>query len=734
VARFSPLVLPVLVVFALLGSWSQRAAALESDEGPSIFEDRPETLVQERDEAEEDRIRAAALFAEGRLRFQREDFAGALRRYQRAWRSDPESMVILREIVDLALSRKMRRSAEGARYAVILAERAPLDPTFVRRVALHLTQQGETERAAALYEKSFELEKEKPIRGDGVLVRMEAGRLFLLAGDYEKAANHFELVTEALKKPDEFGLSDTMRESILDKADQTYAMFGEAFRMADRFDEAVAMFKKSHEAKADAALLELRLARVAEKKGDVEAAFTHLKKALAKNVETTSGQQYAVLSDLLKKKVKDEAETQKQLIERLEKLYAKNPKDALLAYYLADSYREAGNLKAAEPIYRKQLDEKPSLDGYEGLIDIYTRQEKVEELAGILGEALVAAGSLQQLDEVVDKLVADKELVDKYLNSVLKRGTEDAKQLVDGAALAAALIALKTDNVDLGVKLFELALKADKPDREQTVTTWGLQLFMEDKNEQAADVFRRGLDEGWLPDDKPESHFYLAWTSEMAGRTDEALTAAKKAAELDPDSPRFKSRVPWVLYHAKRYDEAEKQYLKLLKEFDSDHRTAGVREAMREARFVLSNICVHQDRIADAEEWLEQVLDEYPENIGAMNDLGYLWADEGKHLQRAYGMIQKAVEAEPDNVAYLDSLGWVLYRLGRYEDAVRELEKAAASDDPDGVILDHLGDAYLKANQKEKALETWRRAVEQLEADAEKRNEVERKIKEHFTE
>ena len=58
---------------------------------------------------------------------------------------------MLREIVDLAFS--LRRSIEGARYAVIVAEQSPSDPTFMRRLAKHLTQQGKLDRAAGLYEK-----------------------------------------------------------------------------------------------------------------------------------------------------------------------------------------------------------------------------------------------------------------------------------------------------------------------------------------------------------------------------------------------------------------------------------------------------------------------------------------------------------------------------------------------------------------------------------------------------
>ena len=50
--------------------------------------------------------------------------------------------------------------------------------------------------------------------------------------------------------------------------------------------------------------------------------------------------------------------------------------------------------------------------------------------------------------------------------------------------------------------------------------------------------------------------------------------------------------------------------------------------------------------------------------------------------------------AEPENAAYRDSLGWALFKLGRYDEAVVELEKAASVlTQPDGVVLDHLGDA-----------------------------------------
>jgi tetratricopeptide (TPR) repeat protein len=194
--------------------------------------------------------------------------------------------------------------------------------------------------------------------------------------------------------------------------------------------------------------------------------------------------------------------------------------------------------------------------------------------------------------------------------------------------------------------------------------------------------------------------------------------------------PRFQSRLGLVLMQLRRYDEAAAVYRKLLDRFGDDYSSSETREAVREARMALSHLAVLGNRLAEAEEYLEQVLDEFPEDPGAYNDLGYLWADQGKHLHRAKRMIELAVEAEPDNSAYRDSLGWVLFRLGQFDQAIVELEKAAAGR-PDGVILDHLGDAYLKVGDRHRAKEAFGRAAEAFrkQHEEEKARLVEDKLK-----
>ena len=85
-------------------------------------------------------------------------------------------------------------------------------------------------------------------------------------------------------------------------------------------------------------------------------------------------------------------------------------------------------------------------------------------------------------------------------------------------------------------------------------------------------------------------------------------------------------------------------------------------------------------------------------------------------------MIEKAVASDPKNMAYRDSLGWALYRLGRADEAVAELQAAASVEQPDGVILDHLGDALAKSGNTAAAVDAWTRSAAAFEknSDAEK--------------
>ena len=294
--------------------------------------------------------------------------------------------------------------------------------------------------------------------------------------------------------------------------------------------------------------------------------------------------------------------------------------------------------------------------------------------------------------------------------------------------LAAALLALQDKRYEAAEELLDLAIAARPKEAAELLLTWGSALLVDGRPAEAVRVFQRGIDQKAAPAGNPAFYYFLAGALAEADRTDEALAAARKAVAMKKGSPRMANREGWVLFHAKRYAEAARIYQAVVDRYDADHGSDETRQAVREARLTLSNICTFQEQRPEAEEWLQQVLDEYPDDTGALNDLGYLWAERGQRLHRARRMIETAVKDEPDNAAYRDSLGWVHYQLGEYAEAVTELEKAVALDMPDPTIFEHLGDAYLKAGQPEKARETWRRTVELFRKD--KQDQPRRRVEE----
>jgi len=124
---------------------------------------------------------------------------------------------------------------------------------------------------------------------------------------------------------------------------------------------------------------------------------------------------------------------------------------------------------------------------------------------------------------------------------------------------------------------------------------------------------------------------------------------------------------------------------------------------------------------------LRKVLEMNPQNADALNHLGYTYAERGQNIDEAEKLIRSALALHPDNAAIIDSLAWVYYQRGDYASAVRELERATAKGGSDPVIVEHLGDVYLKVGRDVDADRSYRDASARTE-DAEQRRSLERKI------
>ena len=108
-----------------------------------------------------------------------------------------------------------------------------------------------------------------------------------------------------------------------------------------------------------------------------------------------------------------------------------------------------------------------------------------------------------------------------------------------------------------------------------------------------------------------------------------------------------------------------------------------------------------------------------PNQFQVLNYLGYSLVERGERLEEALSMIELAVAAQPKAGYIIDSLGWVQYKLGYYNEAVSQLERAAELMATDPIVNDHLGDSYWAVGRKIEARFQWRRALSFITKDTE---------------
>jgi tetratricopeptide (TPR) repeat protein len=107
---------------------------------------------------------------------------------------------------------------------------------------------------------------------------------------------------------------------------------------------------------------------------------------------------------------------------------------------------------------------------------------------------------------------------------------------------------------------------------------------------------------------------------------------------------------------------------------------------------------------------LKKILARDPDNVDALNALGYSLADHTRRYKEALNYIKRALELRPDNYFVLDSMGWVHYRLGHYKEAVQYLRRALDAS-ADSEIAAHLTEVLWVMGDKQAAREVWDKAL-----------------------
>lgn len=109
----------------------------------------------------------------------------------------------------------------------------------------------------------------------------------------------------------------------------------------------------------------------------------------------------------------------------------------------------------------------------------------------------------------------------------------------------------------------------------------------------------------------------------------------------------------------------------------------------------------------------EKAITIYPDNIQVLNNYAYYLSQQNTQLDHAAEMSLRTLKEEPTNATYLDTYAWILFLQKRYDEAKAYIDLTLQnSKNPDKVLLEHAGDIYLMAGDKEKAVSYWKQAIE----------------------
>lgn len=206
------------------------------------------------------------------------------------------------------------------------------------------------------------------------------------------------------------------------------------------------------------------------------------------------------------------------------------------------------------------------------------------------------------------------------------------------------------------------------------------------------------------------------------GQSDEAAGLLEAIAQQHPERPEPLAQLGDSLRRRSRFAEAAAMY---------DRAVARIGTPTRANWPLFYERAVALERSGQwprAEADFEFALQLAPDQPNVLNYLGYAWVEQGRNLDRARKMIERAVELRPNDGAFIDSLGWVLLRLGDTEGALKQLERAVELQPEDPVINAHFGDVLDAVGRRREAEFQWRRALN-LKPEPEDQARIEGKLR-----
>ena len=340
----------------------------------------------------------------------------------------------------------------------------------------------------------------------------------------------------------------------------------------------------------------------------------------------------------------------------------------------------------------------------------------------------------------------DKALIFQAQIAVFSGDLNKAKALLKEASLKYpdnnkinkmyAQVLIKAEDYEVAGEVYQGIISADPKDIESQFAL-GLVYLQLDRDGSAEDIFKKLLEQ---PEWKYQASFYLGKIEEKRDHAQKALVwfdkvtdgpfafdasisaisllakdkkfeeAASRLSLLQAKFPKQKLRLLIVqveLYsQQKQYEKAFNLLTEALVDFPDQKELLYTRALMAER--------VGKPAIVEAD--LKKILAMDPDNVEALNALGYTLLNKPERYADAEKYLQRALKLEPDEAVIIDSYGWLQFKLGNTAKALDYLQQAYDKQQ-ENEIAAHLAEVLWALGKKDEAKKLFKKAIKDAPDD-----------------
>lgn len=353
---------------------------------------------------------------------------------------------------------------------------------------------------------------------------------------------------------------------------------------------------------------------------------------------------------------------------------------------LAQAERRSGDPAAAEATARKVVAQNVrSPRGYFVLAEALEDQRKFQAVVDVLAPAVASF-----------------------------RGTADGTFALGSLLPHLGFAYQELGQFDRAIQVFEDARKLAPND--PSMTAYLIRAQMAAKNyTAAAEVARAAREQN--PDDLRLATLE-ATALRRGGRTDQGVATMEQFFRRQQDDPDAFVAMAQVYSEANKGSQAVKVLQDAQARFPSE---VGI-------TFELGALLDRQKRFAESEAVFRQLITKDPHNAAALNYLGYMLAERGERLTESVDYIKRALAIDPNNGSYLDSIGWAYFKDGKLDLALEHLKRAADLLATNSVVQDHYADVLYRLGRFDDAIAAWNKALTG-DLDAIDRGDIDKKIR-----